>query len=191
MINSEHRKFVSILILIAFIVLIIVFFIFIDPVELVERIGVQNGYILAFVVSFFGGFSAGGSVSFISLLITLVAGGLNPFYLGLVSGVSLAIGDIIMFYAGSRGRELVKGRLDENINKAAKEFEERKWLRYMTPAIVYLYMGFSPFPNDILILFLAAIKYPLKKIALVMILGDITFTLLLTMLATTGVVAFG
>jgi len=160
----KYKKgLVGFLLLVIFLVFLITLLYFVSPEEIVNKIGVQNGYILAFLVSFFGGFSAIGSISFISLIITLIAGGMNPIYLGLVSGISLAIGDMIMFYAGARGRSLVSESWDKKINQIADVFKKRKWLEKMLPFLAYLYVGFSPFPNDVLILFLAAIEYQPKK----------------------------
>lgn len=187
MAKEYNKKLISFLIIVIFIIALITLLFFINPEEIVNKIGVRNGYILIFIVSFFGGFSAGGSISFISLLITLAAGGMNPVYLGLVSGISLSIGDMIMFYAGSRGRELVKNKWDERINKIANIFEKRKWLVKMMPLIAYLYIGFTPFPNDILILFLAAIKYPAKKMNIIIMLGDISFAFTVAFLASKGI----
>jgi len=81
---------------------------------------------LRLLFHFLAVFSAAGSISFIGLLIILVAGGINPIYLGLVSGISLAIGDMIMFYAGSKGRELIRGKWDKKIDKVANIFKKRK-----------------------------------------------------------------
>jgi len=187
MVRKYNKKLIGFLILVVFLISLIVLLCFVNPEQIVNKIGVRNGYILAFVISFFGGFSAGGSISFISLLIILVTGGMNPIYLGLVSGISLAIGDMIMFYAGSKGRELVKGKWDEKIKKVANVFKKRKRLEKMIPIITYLYIGFAPLPNDILILFLAAIEYPAKKMNRIIVLGDITFALMITILASKGI----
>lgn len=186
MIKKHTKKIISFSILAIFLLLFIILFQFINPEELVNKIGVRNGYLLAFIVSFFGGFSAGGSITFISLLITLAAGGMNPLYLGLVSGISLMTGDLIMFYIFHKGRDLFTGKIDNKINKIANIFEEEKWLKTTTPLLSYIYIGLSPFPNDILILFLATIKYPFWKTAIILILGDITFTLSITFLASRG-----
>lgn len=187
MVKKYNKKLIGFLILVVFLISLIVLLRFVSPEQIVNKIGVRNGYILAFVVSFFGGFSAGGSVSFISLLIILVTGGMNPIYLGLVSGISLAIGDMIMFYAGSKGRELIEGKWDKRIKKVANVFKKRKGLEKMIPIIAYLYIGFAPLPNDILILFLAAIEYPAKKMNGIIVLGDITFALMITILASKGI----
>jgi len=182
MVKKYNKKLISFLVLVAFLISLITLLYFISPKEIVNKIGVRNGYILAFLVSFFGGFSAGGSISFISLLITLVTGGMSPVYLGLVAGTSLAIGDMIIFYTGSKGRRLVGGKWDKKIDKVADVFK-KKYLEKMIPVIAYLYVGFIPLPNDVLILFLAAIEYPARKMNGIIILGDITFALMITILA--------
>lgn len=185
------RKIILFSIPVIFIVSLIALLFFISPEQIVEELGVNNVYILTFLVSFFGGFSAGGSISFISLLITLSAGGMNPIYLGLIAGTSLAMGDMIMFYAGSRGRDLIKGKWNERINKIARIFKKRTWLKKATPLIAYLYLGFTPMPNDFLILTLAAVKYPTKKMSIIIILGDITFALMISILFANGIGIFG
>ncbi len=185
--DRKTKKIVLFSLLVLFLVALMSLLLFISPTELVDKLGVRNGYLLAFLVSFFGGFSAAGSVSFISLLITLVAGGMNPVILGLISGISLAIGDSIMFLAGSKGRELVSDKWDKRIENVAKFIKKRKWLETLVPLLAYLYMGFVPLPNDVLLLFLAAIKYPKKRMAVIIILGDITFALMITLLAAKGI----
>lgn len=176
------KKILSFSILFVFIVSLIVFLQFVSPEDIVEKIGVRNGYLLIFFVSLFGGFSAGGSVTFITLLITLAVGGLNPLYLGLVSGVSLAIGDTVMFYVGKKGRELVSGKWDARMNKLTNSIKNKPILRRFVPIGAYTYIGLSPFPNDLLLLFMATINYPLVKMVPIIILGDITFTLGILML---------
>ncbi|MFC1710615.1 hypothetical protein ACFLZJ_00440 [Nanoarchaeota archaeon] len=190
MVTKYYKKLIAFLVLAIFLISLITLLYFVSPKEIVDKIGVRNGYILAFIVSFFGGFSAGGSITYIGLLITLVLGGLNPIYLGLISGISLSIGDMIMFYFGSKGRELIKGKWDKKIDKVAIVFKKRKWLKKATPIIAYVYMGFTPFPNDVLLLFLAAIEYPFKKMKIIIILGDLTFALMITLLAVKGISIF-
>ncbi len=184
--KRSRKKVLGFILLAIFLVSIFTLLFFFSPEEIVRKVGVNNSYILIFLVSFFGGFSSGGSVTFIGLLITLAVGGINPIYLGLISGIGLAIGDMIIFYAGSKGRELVNNKWDQKINKIVAIFEKRKWLKKMTPTFAYFYIGLTPLPNDILILFMAAIKYPPKKMNWIIILGDLTFALMVTLLAARG-----
>ncbi len=185
--KQYNKKLISFILLAIFIISIVVLLIFVKPEEIVNKIGVNNSYILIFIVSFFGGFSAGGTFSFISVLITLAIGGLNPIYLGLISGLSLTIGDIIMFHFGSKGRELVNYKWDARINKISKVINKREWVKKILPFVVYLYIGFAPLPNDFLILLLAAIKYPRKKMNIILALGDFSFALTVAILASQGI----
>lgn len=189
--KKRIKKLIAFSVLVVFLISLITFLLFVSPEEIVDNLGVRNGYIILFIVSFFGGFSSGGAFSFISFLVTLVAGGMNPIHLALIAGVSLALGDMIMFYAGSRGRDLVKGKWDKKIDRVTNLLKKRKWTEKAIPVFAYLYMGFTPLPNDILLLSLAAVEYPQKKMNVIIILGDLTFALMLTMLAVKGVLVFG
>lgn len=187
---KKYKKVIAIAIIVIFVAFLIAVIFFIHPEELVAKIGVTNAYILLFIVSFFGGFSAGGSATFISLLITLVLGGLNPYLLGLIAGVSLALGDMIMFYVGSKGRELVRRRWDKKIERLANAIKKRKWLGKLVPFLAYIYIGLVPLPNDVLILFMAAIEYPRKKMNIIIVLGDLTFAFMITLLTAKGIMIF-
>lgn len=187
---KKYKKIIAIAIIIIFVAFLITLFFFLSPTQIVSKIGVQNSYILAFFVSFFGGFSAGGSATFISLLIALVLGGLNPYLLGIIAGVSLALGDMIMFYVGSKGRELVRRKWDKRIERLSNFIKKRRWLERIVPFLAYIYIGLVPLPNDILILFMAAIEYPRKKMNIIIILGDLTFALMITLLTAKGIMIF-
>ena len=183
--TQKKRALVLFTVLVLFLVAVSVTLVFFSPSELVDRVGVRNGYLLAVLISFFGGFSSGGSISFITVLATLAAGGLNPIVLGLLSGVSLAIGDFILFTAGKQGRALVSKKWDKRIDRLEKAIQKRTWLRRLVPFLSYLYIGFAPLPNDLLLLFLAAIEYPPRRTAILIVLGDITFPTVLTFSAHT------
>lgn len=189
--HQPKRKTIIIFTALAILIIfLITLFFFISPEQIVQKIGIKNAYILTFLISLFGGFSAIGSISFIGVLATLSAGGVNPIYLGLIAGTSLAIGDLVMFYFGSKGRELIRGKWDKRITQIANTLRKRKWLKKSIPFLAYIYLAFTPLPNDILILSLAAMKYPAKKTAIIAILGDITFALIITILASKGIMIF-
>lgn len=180
-ISSHRKKVYSFFFLLTFVIGVIIFFTIVNPEQLVEQLGVHNGYLLLFFVSLFGGFSAGGSVTFISLLVALTLGGLNPVYLGVVAGISLSIGDMVMFLMGSQGRDLLKGETNEKLTHVASIFKKNRILKKITPFLAYLYMGLTPLPNDLLLLFLAGIKYPRKYTFVIIVIGDLTFPLTLTL----------
>src|SRR3989338_2431640 len=126
MIRKHYKKLIALFLFIAFVISLMILLHYLSPKEIVDKIGIENSYLVVFIVSFFGGFSTWSSVSFISTLITFVAGGLNPIYLGIISGISLAAGDLLMFYLGSKGRELVVGKWERRLKKIAKYIKDKK-----------------------------------------------------------------
>lgn len=158
-----------------------------DSTVLVNLLGVQNSYIILFFVSLIGGFSTGGSATYLALLVTLVAGGLNPWATGLVAGLSLFIGDTIMLVLAQKGRTFINGTLDARLDGFALRFKNTPWLQHSFPYIAYVYSGFTPFPHDMLILFMAAIEYSRKKALLIIFFGDITFATGVGLLTTYGI----
>lgn len=185
--TSRTKKLFWFLFLVSALLALILLFTSITPEHLVRTLGARNGYFLIALVSLLGGFSAAGAPTFIALLITLTVGGLNPLLLALIAGVGLALGDLFMFYAGSKGRELLSATWDARMEKIRLRFTNTPLLHKSIPVFSYLYIGFLPLPNDVLLLSLASIKYPMKKMVWIIITGDITFTLAITTLAARSV----
>ncbi|MDR3559289.1 MAG: hypothetical protein P4L58_02720, partial [Candidatus Pacebacteria bacterium] len=120
-------------------------------------------------------------------VITLALGGLNIFSLSLVAGVGATLGDGIFFYFGLVGRQYVYGHLEAIIKRIALWLRQRS--EWFLPLAVYIYSGFAPTPNGIMILTLALSGYRYKKIFLPNLLGNVTFMLLLSLFAK-GVIRF-
>ncbi|MDF1570420.1 MAG: hypothetical protein P1P82_02255 [Bacteroidales bacterium] len=160
-----------------------------NPDEIIASIGRRNGYIIAFVIAFFAGFSAFTAVSFYSLLIASLAAGLNPVLLAVITGTSLALGDMFLFYFGHKGRDLIRGKVDRRINQLANYFRKHN-LEKRIPLISYVYISFLPLPNDWLLIFLATLKYPQTRLNLVIIIGDLTHVSILVFLASRGIQLF-
>lgn len=149
------------------------------PENIVGFIGVENSYLLAFLVATIGGVSTFTSTYYYATIITLSVGGLNPFLLGFVSGIGVTIGDSVFFYMTHKGRNF----FEHFIFGKKLEFLS-KWLNsqpfWMVALISFLYTGFTPFPTDILMIVLALGRYPFIRILPFFLLGNIT---LVTMLA--------
>lgn len=187
--QKRIRRAVLFIFLAALLILISALSLYIGPQEIVTRIGVRNSYIVAFLVSFFAGFSAFTAVPFYSMLVTFISGGMNPIILWFIAGTSLALGDMFLFYFGRKGRDIISGRLDLAIDRVATYFHKRQRKKYI-PLLSYIYISFIPLPNDWLLLFLASIRYPQKNMNLIIILGDYTHISLIVFLAIKGIGIF-
>lgn len=188
--KTRKRKVTIFILLALFFIIFTSIWLFTSPEEILNTIGIKNGYILAFVVSFFAGFSAFTAVSFYGVLIAFITGGLNPCLLVLITGTSLALGDMFLFYFGLKGRDMISGKADRAISNMAHYFSHHKREK-LIPLFAYIYISFIPLPNDWLLIFLASIRYPQKKMNIIIILGDYTHVSVLTFLIMKGVMVFG
>lgn len=187
--TRRRRRWIIFIILTLLVISLFMISTYTSPEEILEKIGTRNGYIVAFFASFFAGFSAFTAVSFYSILIAGLAAGLNPVLLAIITGISLAAGDIFLYYFGRRGRDLLYGRLDRCFNKITTYFENERRGKFI-PLIAYTYISLIPLPNDWLLLFLASIKYPQVRLNFIILAGDLTHVSILVLLASKGIMFF-
>lgn len=177
----KNKKFLMVLsIIISWTVLIY----FINPKEIVEIIGVRSGYILVFSIAALGGFSSFSSTSFFTTVATLANGGMSPLFLGLAGGLGLTIGDSIFYYLGFKGKKVVSdtdSKWKKSINRIST------WLKrgpdWLIQIFILIYAGFTPLPNDFLVVSLGLTKYPYKKMIGPILIGDIIATTIFAYLA--------
>lgn len=182
----KHKRNFLVATLLVGVLLCLHYFISFDPTVLVDYLGVRNAYIAGFVVSLFGGFSAGGSVALLALIIAFVEGGVDPLILSIICGLGLGLGDMALLMLGRFTRSQVEGEWDEKITRFADYIAHSPILSRLMPYAAFLYVACTPFPNDIMIFFLAAIKYDLKKTAFIVVVGGMVFIVLLTWLVHSG-----
>lgn len=166
----------------------VIFLALIDVEKIISEIGVNNGYLIAFFVALFGGASSFTSSSYITTIIALALAGLNPFLLAITGGVALAIGDSIFYFLSKKSRDNFPKGLDKKITKLTRWISHRSinGVRLAT----YIYTGFTPFPADILMVALSFSKIKFKDVLLFIILGNMTFILIVYYLAVKGISIF-
>lgn len=157
---------------------------FIKPTEIVNLIGISNSYLAIFFIALFGGASVFAALSAYAAVATMAVGGLNIFALSLIAGIGATFGDAIFFYFGNKGRQYVYGKLELFLEKITL------WIKQKSPrslsVFIYLYSGFAPIPNGLMILILALSGYRYRKIFLPNLLGNSTFMLLLAYFSVKG-----
>lgn len=154
--------------------------IFVSPEEIVEFIGVETGYLLIFLTGLIG-ISSLSSGSFYIVLITLASTGeFNPLLLALSAAPAMVIGDAVFFIFSAKGRDVVK----EKNNKFIKKLTS--WTKKMSPNkitfLTYAYSGFTPLPQDILMVVLGVGGAPFWRVIAAAFLGNFTLILILTSL---------
>ncbi len=186
--NGYHKVSVSVrdhaifLIVLIFIIFWSLLMLIVGPDEIVDRIGVKNGYILVFLAAAFGGASTISSASFYATIFTLASGGLNPIALGIIAGLGVTIGDSLFFYFGKKGRDIAPERIQARIDELTHWLKERKDPQIQIFA--YAYAGFVPLPNEVLTISISLSGYQFRKIILPILLGNITLMSIIAYLAT-------
>lgn len=149
-----------------------------------EKISANNAYVIAFFAALLGGVSSFTSSSYIATIVLLSQTSANPFLLALSAGTALTIGDSVFYYFGTHGRK----SLPENFKKYF--LRVFKWLdkkpKVLIKIFAYFYTGFTPFPTDILMLFISLSKYPLKRIIIPVYIGNISLVLVIYYLVSNG-----
>lgn len=187
---KDHRRgFVTFLLLSFFIIASCIALFFIDTEEIVRMLGINNVYALALIVAFISSFT-GASFVYITVLIALVSGGVHPVYIAIPAGIGLMLGDMLLYYTVRKGRDLVNEDWEYKIESLANRIRNRKHFTIVFPIVAYFYSGFSPFPNNLLIVLLAAMRYSPVKAIIILLAGDTTFALLVTLFASAGTEAF-
>lgn len=143
-------------------------------------IGVENAYILMFILSLLGGLSTFSGVPYHVVLIALAVGGVNPFLLGAVTAVGVMLGDSTSYYLGYQGRALMSERIQQVLEKL--EYIKEKYPRLL-PVVFLLYGSFLPFSNDVIVIPMGFLRYPFWKVIIPLGVGNIIFNIGLALVA--------
>ena len=186
--KKKLRKYFIFTGILIFIIIWILILNFISPDRIVAKIGVGNSYIILFLISAIGGVSSVSASSYYFAVSVFASGGLNPIFLGLVGGVGVTIGDSLFFYLGKKAEKISSKRVHE------KTIKLRRWIskspKAFMPFLIYLYVGFTPAPNDLMTVPLGFTGYPYRRLITPLLLGNITATILISYLSIYGVSLF-
>jgi membrane protein YqaA with SNARE-associated domain len=182
--ESLIRRVLFVFLLVVFVGLIILLVLF-DPKEVIASIGIGNSLIIAFFLSIAGAFTSLTKISSYPLIISLIAGQMNPLLVGLVIGLGMAAGDILFFAFGYSARDWAGKKWKKNLDRFLAFVSRLREI--FVQVLIFLYMAATPFPNNMLSGALAFIGYPLRKAVLPIVLGDIAFCLLIAWLASQGI----
>ena len=170
---KRHKKFVF---LFVFLSIWMTLLVFVSPSELVEIVGVETGYLMVFLTAIVG-VSSLTSGSFYAVILTLASTGeFNPFLLALVAAPAMTFGDTIFFLFSSRGRLIIKEKAKRRIRRLVswtENFSEKKIF-----LVTYFYSGFTPFPQDILMMTLGVGGASLRTVMGAVLLGNATFIII-------------
>ncbi len=176
--NKKIRRMLDIFLLLIIIAWIV--FLYIEgPEQVIETIGVHNGYLIVFFASLIGGIATVSIITVYPTIIAFAIGGLNPYILGIIAATSLTIANLIYFYLGAKSRSIANlhSRFDKICSIILRWMNKRpEWL---IPILIWAYVGLSPFSNNLLTTSGGLIEYPIKKIIIPLFVGNVTFMIIL------------
>jgi len=166
-----------------FLILIFIVWLFIlykiPPTEIVDKVGVKNGYLLVLILAIIGGTSILFPIPYYLVVFTFAAGGLNPFLLAFMAGTGVAIGDSTSYLVGYSGREILSGKMMNIFNRMYEWLSKKpKWMLF---SFLYIYTAISPLPNDLINVPMGFVKFPYFRLMIPMWLGNITFNLIIAL----------
>jgi len=178
-------KFIKIrdYILLAAIVAWLFYVIKIGPAEIVDKMGSQNSFIVIVITTFFGAVTAVPIATVYPTVITFAAGGLHPIITGLAAALGITIANIIFFYLGNKGQELAKNSTffskyqKRILNWIAKQPE------WAIPFFIFIFIGLTPLPNNVLTASGGLANYPFKKMLAPLVIGNVFLMLVIAYIA--------
>ena len=157
-----------------------VFFYYSSPEKLILYIGVENAYILMFVLAFLGGITTFSGVPYHPVLVLLAVGGLNPLVLGISSAFGVMLGDTTSYYIGYSGGTVIP----QKIQKILKKFCDFCLTRpRLIPIAFFLYGSLVPFSNDFIVISMGLARYPFWRVMVPLGLGNLVFNISLAYIA--------
>lgn len=146
------------------------------PDMIIEYIGINNSYLATFIIASTGGLNSLTSSIFYAAVATFSSGGANPWLLGLVGGIGITIGDSIIYGLFVYGIKDIKASWKEKAERLRMRIEKYPtWFVYIA---LFLLLGVTPMPNDIVMLALVLMGFSFIKVAPVILLAGISITTL-------------
>ena len=129
------------------------------------------GYLGAFTICIIGNVSIILPVPF-ALVVYAFGSTLNPLLLGIVAGIGSTIGEMSAYIVGRGGRRVIESRYGGRLDTVKKLVEKHGML------VIFL-VALLPIPDDLLLIPLGMMKYPVKKLLFAMLLGKTVMCLFL------------
>ncbi|OGG85741.1 hypothetical protein A2392_03045 [Candidatus Kaiserbacteria bacterium RIFOXYB1_FULL_46_14] len=173
---SWYKRHYRLLALIAIFAVTNVFLLLIGPEQLVSSIGVENTYLVVFVIAAVGGMSSFTGAAYVNAIIAFTAGGANPWLIGLCGGLGAFISDSVFYIIAEYSRQIVPVEWRPLFRKITKKMQVLPTRSVL--AFTYIY-HMLPLPSDIMMLALVLGGYGYRTVAPVIFLAALTCSTLI------------
>lgn len=177
--RRPRKRYIALAIsLTIFLVAWITLLVTVGPESIVNYVGIENAYVVTFLLAATGGLSSFTAGPFYATLATFAAGGADPLWLGVLAGLGISIGDSLFFFLGRYG--LTKTRLDESRFVIRLHTLLKRAPQLAVPFVTLVYTSISPFPNDVLMVTLGLLRQRYRLILPFLLIGNVTHTIIIT-----------
>jgi len=160
-----------------------IFLLYISPEEVVTAIGVENIYVVTFLLGAIGGLSTLTGAALYATIITFAVGGATPALLGLSAGLGIFVSDTVFYHVALYGKMSIPDKTAKKLSRITDTllgFSKQKMLLF-----TYLYQSFLPLPSDVLMVFLVFAGYKYRTVAPVFLAASLTLGFLLAYFGST------
>lgn len=147
--------------------------------DLVRGAAIRLGYPGILLAAAVSGFNLVVPVPIIAFFQFFVDVGFSPVLTVLVIATGMTLGDLLGYLIGHAARDVMAPRHEGLVGRLERLRERRPYLPFV---VMFLYAAFAPIPNEVLVIPLAFLGYPLTAVFTAVLLGNVIFN---------GMVAFG
>jgi membrane protein YqaA with SNARE-associated domain len=162
------------------VVISLVFLFFLSPTSIVDYIGIQNAYILMYVIAAASGLTTFNTVPYYPVMLVLANAGVNPILLGLAAAVGVMTGDSFSYLVGHQGATVIPKFLRTMFTKI---YEVAVAHPRLFPVVCFFYGSLSPLSNDFITIPSGMARIPYWRVILPLGLGNIVFNITFAYLA--------
>lgn len=138
-------------------------------------LGSTQGYIGGFVASFLANFSIVIPFPYTVVIVLIAATGINPFLLGITSGIGAGLGESSSYFLGYFGQSLTKDIYRKNLVTLRRLIARKRWHVY----VVLFLIGATPIPDDIFIIPLGFLRFGFLRMLIPVSIGKMLTIILI------------
>lgn len=150
------------------------------PEQIIAALGIQNSYLLLFVMAFIGGISTFVVIPYVFVMVGLAFGGLDPFVLGFIAATGEALGDCTSYWLGRYMSGVLPPVTHRWLDRLITLYSKKPRL---LPLFCFCYGAFIPFSNDFVTIPMGMSRYSFWKTMLPLWLGNIVYNTGVTLIA--------
>lgn len=142
-----------------------------EIIQLLLNLVNDYGYLGAFIGSLLGNITIALPTPY-ALLVAALGTNLNPFILGIVSGLGSTIGEVVSYFVGYAGRKIMNEQQKERLEIVKRLLEKYGFLTIILFAV-------TPLPDDLILVPMGMMRFDLKTLVFTVWIGKTILALFL------------